>query len=164
MSALQFFDDGSVFVCHDASPLVAASLAELSADCEARALWSRLAFDATLADDMPDDDDKPAPIPFTVDVTVDRTRVQVTLLLRPGTTVTRRGNKDHDRARAEPGTLTCAGLSPFGLRVSTRSFCRVDDGMRLASVRWTSSRLLKKVGHGFAGSSDAAYPKQFGGR
>ena len=33
-------------------------------------------------------DDKPAPIPFTVDVTVDRTRVQVTLLLRPGTVVT----------------------------------------------------------------------------
>jgi hypothetical protein len=25
----------------------------------------------TLADDMPDDDDKPAPIPFTVDVTVE---------------------------------------------------------------------------------------------
>jgi hypothetical protein len=38
----------------------------------------------TLADDMPDDDDKPTPIPFTGDVTVDRTRVQVTLLLRPG--------------------------------------------------------------------------------
>jgi hypothetical protein len=36
---------------------------------------------------MPDDDDKPAPIPFVVDVTVDRTRVQVTLLLRPGTVV-----------------------------------------------------------------------------
>ncbi len=33
-------------------------------------------------------DDKPEPIPFTVDVTVDRTRVQVTLLLRPGTAVT----------------------------------------------------------------------------
>ncbi len=33
-------------------------------------------------------DDNPAPIPFTVDVTVDRTRVQVTLLLRPGTAVT----------------------------------------------------------------------------
>jgi len=29
----------------------------------------------TLADDMPDDDDKPTPIPFTGDVTVDRTRV-----------------------------------------------------------------------------------------
>jgi hypothetical protein len=40
-----------------------------------------------LTDDMPDDDDKPAPIPFVVDVTVDRTRVQVTLLLRPGTAV-----------------------------------------------------------------------------
>lgn len=37
---------------------------------------------------MPDDDDKPTPIPFTVDVTVDRTRVQVTLLLKPGTAVT----------------------------------------------------------------------------
>jgi hypothetical protein len=37
---------------------------------------------------MPDDDDKPAPIPFTVDVTVDRTRVQVTLLLAPGTSET----------------------------------------------------------------------------
>lgn len=37
---------------------------------------------------MPDDDDKLAPIPFTVDVTVDRTRVQVTLLLKPGTAVT----------------------------------------------------------------------------
>ena len=36
---------------------------------------------------MADDDDKPAPIPFVVDVTVDRTRVQVTLLLRPGTVV-----------------------------------------------------------------------------
>jgi hypothetical protein len=34
------------------------------------------------------DDAKPEPIPFTVDVTVDRTRVQVTLLLRPGTAVT----------------------------------------------------------------------------
>jgi hypothetical protein len=34
------------------------------------------------------DDDKPAPIPFVVDVTVDRTRVQVTLLLRPGTALT----------------------------------------------------------------------------
>ena len=33
-------------------------------------------------------DDKPEPVPFTVDVTVDRTRVQVTLLLRPGTAVT----------------------------------------------------------------------------
>lgn len=33
-------------------------------------------------------DDKPEPIPFVVDVTVDRTRVQVTLLLRPGTAVT----------------------------------------------------------------------------
>jgi len=42
----------------------------------------------TLADDMPDDDDKPAPIPFVVDVTVDRTRVQVTLLLKPGTAAT----------------------------------------------------------------------------
>ncbi len=36
---------------------------------------------------MPDDDDKSALTPFTVDVTVDRTRVQVTLLLKPGTTV-----------------------------------------------------------------------------
>jgi len=36
---------------------------------------------------MPDDD-KPAPTPFVVDVTVDRTRVQVTLLLKPGTAVT----------------------------------------------------------------------------
>jgi len=34
------------------------------------------------------DDDKPEPVPFTVDVTVDKTRVQVTLLLRPGTAVT----------------------------------------------------------------------------
>lgn len=42
---------------------------------------------------MPDDDDKPAPIPFTVDVTVDRTRVQVTLLLRPGTEVTLKDTK-----------------------------------------------------------------------
>jgi hypothetical protein len=33
-------------------------------------------------------DDKPEPIPFVVDVTVDRTRVQVTLLLKPGTVVT----------------------------------------------------------------------------
>jgi hypothetical protein len=33
-------------------------------------------------------DDKPEPIPFTVDVTVNKTRVQVTLLLRPGTAVT----------------------------------------------------------------------------
>lgn len=41
----------------------------------------------TLADDMPDDDDKLPPIPFTIDVTVDRTRVQVTLLLAPGTAV-----------------------------------------------------------------------------
>jgi hypothetical protein len=40
-----------------------------------------------LAGDMPDDDDKPAPIPFVVDVTVDRTRVQVPLLLKPGTEV-----------------------------------------------------------------------------
>jgi len=37
---------------------------------------------------MADNDDKPAPIPFVVDVTVDRTRVQVTLLLKPGTAVT----------------------------------------------------------------------------
>ena len=37
---------------------------------------------------MPDDDNKPAPIPFVVDVTVDRMRAQVTLLLRPGTAVT----------------------------------------------------------------------------
>jgi hypothetical protein len=37
---------------------------------------------------MPDGEDKPEPIPFTVDVTVDRTRVQVTLLLKPGTAVT----------------------------------------------------------------------------
>lgn len=38
---------------------------------------------------MPDDDDNAAKsVPFTVDVTVDRTRVQVTLLLRPGTAVT----------------------------------------------------------------------------
>jgi hypothetical protein len=28
------------------------------------------------------------PVPFVVDVTVDRTRVQVTLLLKPGTAVT----------------------------------------------------------------------------
>jgi hypothetical protein len=35
---------------------------------------------------MPDDD-KPAPIPFVVDVTVDRTRVQVTLLIKPGAVV-----------------------------------------------------------------------------
>jgi hypothetical protein len=39
------------------------------------------------------DDAKPAPIPFTVDVTVDRTRVQVTLLLKPGTTVSVKGTK-----------------------------------------------------------------------
>jgi hypothetical protein len=36
---------------------------------------------------MPDDA-KPEPVPFTLDVTVDKTRVQVTLLLRPGTAVT----------------------------------------------------------------------------
>jgi hypothetical protein len=42
---------------------------------------------------MADDDDKPAPIPFTVDVTVDRTRVQVTLLLKPGTAVTVKDTK-----------------------------------------------------------------------
>jgi hypothetical protein len=42
---------------------------------------------------MPDDDDKPAPIPFVVDVTVDRTRVQVTLLLKPGTAATVEGIK-----------------------------------------------------------------------
>jgi hypothetical protein len=48
----------------------------------------RLATDLALADDMPDDDDKPEPIPFVVDVAVDRTRVQVTLLLKPGTAVT----------------------------------------------------------------------------
>lgn len=34
------------------------------------------------------DDEKAEPSPFTVDVTVDRTRVQVTLLLKPGTAVT----------------------------------------------------------------------------
>jgi hypothetical protein len=83
-------------------PLVAVSLAESSADCEARALWSRLAFDATLADDMPDDDDKPAPIPFTVDVTVDRTRVQVTLLLKPGTAVTVAETKTTTEPEPEP--------------------------------------------------------------
>jgi len=50
------------------------------------------------------DDDKPALIPFVVDVTVDRTRVQVTLLLKPGTvvsvastkTTTGPTPKDHD--------------------------------------------------------------------
>jgi hypothetical protein len=51
---------------------------------------------------MPDDDDKPAPIPFTVDVTVDRTRVQVTLLLRPVTTVT----VEETKATTEPTPLT----------------------------------------------------------
>ena len=34
------------------------------------------------------DDVKPEPVPFTVDVIVDRTRVQVTLLLKQGTAVT----------------------------------------------------------------------------
>jgi hypothetical protein len=53
---------------------------------------------------MPDDDDKPAPIPFTVDVTVDRTRVQVTLLLRPGTVVTVAETK----TTTEPGTTLTA--------------------------------------------------------
>ena len=33
-------------------------------------------------------DEKAELIPFNVDVTVDRTRVQVTLLLKPGTAVT----------------------------------------------------------------------------
>jgi len=33
-------------------------------------------------------DEKAEPVPFVVDVTVDRTRVQVTLLLKPGTEVT----------------------------------------------------------------------------
>ena len=33
-------------------------------------------------------DAKPEPVPFTVDVTVNKTRVQVTLLLKPGTVVT----------------------------------------------------------------------------
>ena len=50
-------------------------------------LFHKAVVDATLSRTMPDDA-KPAPIPFTVDVTVDRTRVQVTLLLRPGTAVT----------------------------------------------------------------------------
>ena len=51
---------------------------------------------------MPDDDDKREPIPFTVDVTVDRTRVQVTLLLKPGTRVT----------VAETKTTTESGQKP----------------------------------------------------
>jgi hypothetical protein len=44
-------------------------------------------FSATLSAVMPDDDEKPAPIPFIGDVTVDRTRVQVMLLLKLGTAV-----------------------------------------------------------------------------
>ncbi len=55
---------------------------------------------------MPDDDDKPEPIPFTVDVTVDRTRVQVTLLLRPGTAVTVAETKiSGPPTPSEPGTV-----------------------------------------------------------
>jgi len=34
------------------------------------------------------DDDKPAPVPFPVEVTVNGVRVTVTLMLKPGTTVT----------------------------------------------------------------------------
>jgi hypothetical protein len=37
---------------------------------------------------MPDDDDKPEPVRFPVVVTVDNVRVEVVLLLKPGTTVT----------------------------------------------------------------------------
>lgn len=39
-----------------------------------------------MSDTLPDA--KPEPIPFTVDGTVDRTRVQVTHLLKPGVAVT----------------------------------------------------------------------------
>ncbi|MGD0420202.1 MAG: hypothetical protein ABSA68_11605 [Xanthobacteraceae bacterium] len=46
------------------------------------------------------DDDKPEPVPFTVDVTVDKTRVTVTLLLRPGTAVT----VEETKTTTEPGT------------------------------------------------------------
>ena len=48
-------------------------------------LFRKVAVDATVATMG---DDKPPPIPFVVDVTVDRTRAQVTLLLKPGTAVT----------------------------------------------------------------------------
>jgi hypothetical protein len=53
---------------------------------------------------MPDDD-KPEPVPFPVEVTVNGVRVTVTLMLKPGTTGhdgDRRGNKNHDRAAADP--------------------------------------------------------------
>ena len=48
------------------------------------------------------DDAKPEPVPFTVDVTVDRTRVQVTLLLRPGTAVTVAETKTTTVEKREP--------------------------------------------------------------
>jgi hypothetical protein len=47
-------------------------------------------------------DDKPEPVPFTVDVTVDRTRVQVTLLLRPGTAVTVAETKTTTESEQKP--------------------------------------------------------------
>ena len=47
-------------------------------------------------------DDKLEPVPFTVDVTVDRTRVQVTLLLRPGTAVTVAETKTTTESELKP--------------------------------------------------------------
>ena len=49
-------------------------------------------------------DDKPESIPFVVDVTVDRTRVEVTLLLRPGTAVTVAGTKTTNEPEPEAKT------------------------------------------------------------
>jgi len=49
---------------------------------------------------MPDDDDKPAPTPFTVDVTVDRTRVPSHAATSARHCGDGRGDKDHDRAEA----------------------------------------------------------------
>jgi hypothetical protein len=55
---------------------------------------------------MPDDDTKPKPREFPIEVKVGRVKVTVTLLLAPGTAVT---VKDTTVATAEPGAPATSG-------------------------------------------------------
>jgi hypothetical protein len=66
-----------VLVAHDA-PAFAASNSHGDGGVQIEWLTAKLA-------QMVDDDNQSAPIPFVVGVTANRTRMQVTLLLRPGT-------------------------------------------------------------------------------
>ncbi len=49
---------------------------------------------------MPDDPKREEPVPFPIEVTVNRVKVTVTLMLKPGTTVTLEQNPEPPKSTA----------------------------------------------------------------